>query len=135
MEPLVTGCRIIDTFYPVAKGGTACIPGPFGSGKTVLQQIISRYADVDIIIVAACGERAGEVVETLRDFPHLDRSLHRKDPDRTHHHHLQHLLHAGGGQGSLHLYRHHPGRVLPADGTPGVLIACRLHLPLGPGPA
>lgn len=70
-EPLVTGCRIIDTFYPVAKGGTACIPGPFGSGKTVLQQIISRYADVDVIIVAACGERAGEVVETLRDFPHL----------------------------------------------------------------
>lgn len=71
VEPLVTGCRIIDTFYPVAKGGTACIPGPFGSGKTVLQQIISRYADVDIIIVAACGERAGEVVETLREFPHL----------------------------------------------------------------
>lgn len=71
VEPLITGCRIIDTFYPVAKGGTACIPGPFGSGKTVLQQIISRYADVDIIIVAACGERAGEVVETLRDFPHL----------------------------------------------------------------
>jgi V/A-type H+-transporting ATPase subunit A len=74
VEPLVTGCRIIDTFYPVAKGGTACIPGPFGSGKTVLQQIISRYASVDIIIVAACGERAGEVVETLREFPHL------KDP-------------------------------------------------------
>ncbi|MBF0475046.1 MAG: V-type ATP synthase subunit A [Deltaproteobacteria bacterium] len=71
VDPLVTGCRIIDTFYPVAKGGTSCIPGPFGSGKTVLQQIISRYADVDIIIVAACGERAGEVVETLREFPHL----------------------------------------------------------------
>ena len=71
VEPLVTGCRIIDTFYPIAKGGTACIPGPFGSGKTVLQQLISRYADVDIIIVAACGERAGEVVETLREFPHL----------------------------------------------------------------
>jgi len=74
VDPLVTGCRIIDTFYPIAKGGTACIPGPFGSGKTVLQQIISRYAAVDIIIVAACGERAGEVVETLREFPHL------KDP-------------------------------------------------------
>jgi len=72
VEPLVTGCRIIDTFFPVAKGGTACIPGPFGSGKTVLQQLISRYADVDIIIVAACGERAGEVVETLREFPHLE---------------------------------------------------------------
>lgn len=72
VEPLVTGVRIIDSFYPVAKGGTACIPGPFGSGKTVLQQIISRYADADIIIMAACGERAGEVVETLREFPHLE---------------------------------------------------------------
>jgi len=72
VEPLVTGCRIVDSFYPVAKGGTACIPGPFGSGKTVLQQLISRYADVDIIMVAACGERAGEVVETLREFPHLE---------------------------------------------------------------
>ncbi|MFH1091831.1 MAG: V-type ATP synthase subunit A [Pseudomonadota bacterium] len=72
VEPLVTGCRIIDSFFPVAKGGTACIPGPFGSGKTVLQQLISRYADVDIIVVAACGERAGEVVETLREFPHLE---------------------------------------------------------------
>jgi V/A-type H+-transporting ATPase subunit A len=71
-EPLVTGARIVDSFFPVAKGGTACIPGPFGSGKTVLQQLISRYADADIIIVAACGERAGEVVETLREFPHLE---------------------------------------------------------------
>ncbi len=72
VEPLVTGCRIIDSFYPVARGGTACIPGPFGSGKTVLQQLISRYANADIIIIAACGERAGEVVETLREFPHLE---------------------------------------------------------------
>ena len=70
-EPLVTKVRIVDTFYPVARGGTYCIPGPFGAGKTVLQQITSRYADVDIVIVAACGERAGEVVETLREFPQL----------------------------------------------------------------
>ena len=69
--PLVTQVRIIDTFFPVARGGTYCIPGPFGSGKTVLQQIISRYAEVDIVIIAACGERAGEVVETLREFPEL----------------------------------------------------------------
>jgi len=55
----------------VAKGGTYCIPGPFGAGKTVLQQLTSRYADVDIVIIAACGERAGEVVETLREFPHI----------------------------------------------------------------
>jgi V/A-type H+/Na+-transporting ATPase subunit A len=70
-ETLITKLRIIDTFIPVAKGGTYCIPGPFGAGKTVLQQITSRYADADIIIIAACGERAGEVVETLKEFPEL----------------------------------------------------------------
>jgi V/A-type H+-transporting ATPase subunit A len=71
-EPLITKMRLLDTFFPVAKGGTYCIPGPFGSGKTVLQQLISRYADVDIVILAACGERAGEVVETLQEFPKLE---------------------------------------------------------------
>ncbi len=70
-EPLTTKVRIVDTFFPVTRGGTYCIPGPFGAGKTVLQQITSRYADVDIVILAACGERAGEVVETLREFPEL----------------------------------------------------------------
>lgn len=70
-EPMVTKIRLIDTFLPVAKGGTFCIPGPFGAGKTVLQQAMSRNADVDIVIVAACGERAGEVVETLKEFPEL----------------------------------------------------------------
>ena len=70
-EPMVTKTRIIDTFLPVAKGGTYCIPGPFGAGKTVLQQVTSRYAEVDIVLVAACGERAGEVVETLKEFPEL----------------------------------------------------------------
>ncbi|HDP97973.1 MAG TPA: V-type ATP synthase subunit A [bacterium] len=72
VEPLVTQARIIDTFFPVAKGGTFCIPGPFGAGKTVLQHILSRHAQVDVVIVAACGERAGEVVELLREFPELD---------------------------------------------------------------
>lgn len=71
-KPLVTGTRTIDTFFPVALGGTYCIPGPFGAGKTVLQQVTSRYAQVDIVIVAACGERAGEVVETMREFPKLE---------------------------------------------------------------
>ncbi len=70
-EPMVTKSRIIDTFFPVARGGTYCVPGPFGAGKTVLQQVTSRYADVDIVIIAACGERAGEVVETLVEFPEL----------------------------------------------------------------
>lgn len=70
-EPLVTKTRIIDTFFPVAKGGTYCIPGPFGAGKTVLQQVTSRNAEVDIVLIAACGERAGEVVETLKEFPKI----------------------------------------------------------------
>lgn len=70
-DTLTTRIRIIDTLFPVARGGTYCVPGPFGAGKTVLQQLTSRYADVDIVIVAACGERAGEVVETLREFPRL----------------------------------------------------------------
>jgi V/A-type H+-transporting ATPase subunit A len=68
---MATKLRTIDTFFPVTKGGTFCVPGPFGAGKTVLQQIMSRNAEVDIVIIAACGERAGEVVETLREFPEL----------------------------------------------------------------
>jgi V/A-type H+-transporting ATPase subunit A len=74
VEPLVTQQRIIDTFFPVARGGTFCIPGPFGAGKTVLQHALSQYSETDVVVVAACGERAGEVVEILREFPHL------KDP-------------------------------------------------------
>ena len=70
-ETLTTKVRIVDTFFPVARGGTFCVPGPFGAGKTVLQQITSRHAAVDIVIIAACGERAGEVVETIREFPEL----------------------------------------------------------------
>lgn len=70
-EPMVTKVRLIDTFFPVARGGTYCIPGPFGAGKTVLQHTTSRNADVDVVIVAACGERAGEVVETIKEFPEL----------------------------------------------------------------
>jgi V/A-type H+-transporting ATPase subunit A len=71
-EPLVTQQRIIDTFFPVAKGGTFCTPGPFGAGKTVLQHAMSQYSQVDIVVVAACGERAGEVVEILREYPELE---------------------------------------------------------------
>ena len=70
-EPMVTKIRVIDSLFPIAKGGTYCIPGPFGAGKTVLQQLTSRYAEVDIVVIAACGERAGEVVETLKEFPAL----------------------------------------------------------------
>ena len=71
-RPYPTTTRLIDTFFPIARGGTACIPGPFGAGKTVLQGLIARYSDVDIVIVVACGERAGEVVETVTEFSNME---------------------------------------------------------------
>ena len=70
-EPMVTKIRCIDAFLPVAKGGTFCTPGPFGAGKTVLQHMQAKNSDIDVVIVAACGERAGEVVEVLKEFPEL----------------------------------------------------------------
>ena len=73
-EPLVTGQRVIDTFFPVTKGGTACVPGPFGSGKTVIQHQLSKWSDADIIIFIGCGERGNEMADVLLEFPEL------KDP-------------------------------------------------------
>lgn len=83
-EPMITQVRSIDTFFPVAKGGTFCTPGPFGAGKTVLQHSLSQRSEADIVIVAAVGERAGEVVEILQEFPVLeDPRTGRKLIDRT----------------------------------------------------
>ena len=72
--PLITGQRVIDTLFPIAKGGTACIPGPFGSGKTVVQHQLSKWADAEIIVFVGCGERGNEMADVLREFPEL------KDP-------------------------------------------------------
>ncbi|MDR1700735.1 MAG: V-type ATP synthase subunit A, partial [Lachnoclostridium sp.] len=72
--PMVTGQRIIDTFFPVAKGGTACIPGPFGSGKTVVQHQLAKWSDVEIVIYVGCGERGNEMTDVLNEFPEI------KDP-------------------------------------------------------
>lgn len=84
IETMETKVRLIDSFFPVAKGGTYCTPGPFGAGKTVLQHTTSKYADVDIVIIAACGERAGEVVETITEFPKLtDPKTNRSLMERT----------------------------------------------------
>lgn len=73
-SPMITKQRIVDVFFPIAQGGAACIPGPFGAGKTVLLNLIARHSDVDVVVLVACGERAGEVVETITEFPRL------KDP-------------------------------------------------------
>ncbi len=73
-NPMITGQRIIDTFFPVAKGGTACIPGPFGSGKTVVQHQLAKWADAELIVYIGCGERGNEMTDVLMEFPEL------KDP-------------------------------------------------------
>jgi len=72
--PMITGQRTIDTFFPLAQGGTACVPGPFGSGKTVVQHQIAKWSDVDIVVYVGCGERGNEMTDVLREFPEL------KDP-------------------------------------------------------
>ena len=71
-EPLITGTRIIDTFFPVAKGGTAVIPGGFGTGKTVVEQTLARWADADVVVYIGCGERGNEMAEVLAEFPQLE---------------------------------------------------------------
>jgi len=71
LEPLITGQRIIDMFFPIAKGGTACIPGPFGSGKTVVQHQISKWCNAEIILFIGCGERGNEMTDVLLEFPEL----------------------------------------------------------------
>lgn len=74
LEPLTTGQRVIDTFFPVAKGGSACVPGPFGAGKTVVLHQISKWSDADVIVFVGCGERGNEMTDVLKEFPEL------KDP-------------------------------------------------------
>jgi len=70
-EPLVTGQRVIDTFFPVAKGGSAAVPGPFGAGKTVVQHQIAKWSDVDIVVYVGCGERGNEMKDVINEFPEL----------------------------------------------------------------
>jgi len=71
VKPMTTGQRVIDTLFPVAKGGTAAVPGPFGSGKTVVQHALAKWSDVDIVVYIGCGERGNEMTDVLREFPEL----------------------------------------------------------------
>ena len=133
-EPVLTSQRLIDTFFPIARGGTACIPGPFGAGKTVLQNLIARNAKVDIVIVVACGERAGEVVETINEFPKMTDPVSGGEPDGPDDYHLQHLFDACGVARGVNFHRRNSRRILPPNG-----LRCpadrRQYQPLGPGHA
>ena len=71
IEPMITGQRPIDALFPIAKGGTACVPGPFGSGKTVVQHQLAKWSDVDLVVYIGCGERGNEMTDVLREFPEL----------------------------------------------------------------
>jgi len=71
-RPLVTGQRILDGLFPVAKGGTAAIPGPFGSGKTVTQQQLAKWSDTEVVVYIGCGERGNEMADVLSEFPELE---------------------------------------------------------------
>ena len=71
VDPMVTGQRVIDALFPIAKGGTACVPGPFGSGKTVVQHQLAKWSDVDLVVYIGCGERGNEMTDVLREFPEL----------------------------------------------------------------
>ena len=71
VEPMITGQRPIDALFPIAKGGTACVPGPFGSGKTVVQHQLAKWSDVDLVVYIGCGERGNEMTDVLREFPEL----------------------------------------------------------------
>lgn len=70
-DPMITGQRVIDALFPIAKGGTACVPGPFGSGKTVVQHQLAKWSDVDLVVYIGCGERGNEMTDVLREFPEL----------------------------------------------------------------
>ncbi len=94
--PLATGQRVIDTLFPLAKGGTAAVPGPFGSGKTVVRLPAGKWADVDIVVYIGCGERGNEMTDVLREFPELT-DAYGPQPDGAYRIDCQHFGHAGGG--------------------------------------
>ena len=114
-RPLVTGQRILDTLFPIAKGGTAALPGGFGTGKTMTQHQLAKWCDADIIIYIGCGERGNEMTNVLEEFGELE------DPktgnllmDRTAL--IANFKHAGGGKGGEHLYRNYLSGILPGYG-------------------
>ena len=93
---LITGQRILDTLFPIAKGGTAAIPGGFGTGKTMTQHQIAKWSDADIIVYIGCGERGNEMTQVLEEFSELIDPKTRQSADGPYRADRQHLQHAGG---------------------------------------
>ncbi len=119
LEPnilLVTGQRVIDAFFPIARGGTACIPGPFGSGKTVTQQQLAKWADANIIVYVGCGERGNEMTEVLTTFPQARRSQDQAAAYGKNHFDCQYFQHAGGCERGEYLHRNYDRGILQGHG-------------------
>ncbi len=114
--PLITGQRVFDLIFPVAKGGTAMIPGGFGTGKTVSEQTLAKWSDTQIVVYIGCGERGNEMTDVLTEFPELVDPRTKLPADPAHDHDRQHVEHAGGRPRGVDLHGHHHGRVLPGHG-------------------
>ncbi len=114
--PLVTGQRVVDLLFPIAKGATAAVPGGFGTGKTMLLQQIVKWCDADVIVFVGCGERGNELADALADLAALEDPRTGGTPAGAHRGDRQHLQHAGDGARGQHLHRHDGRRVLPRHG-------------------
>ena len=108
--PLITGQRAIDVLFPVARGGAATIPGGFGTGKTVLQQALAKWAHADVVVYVGCGERGNELTEVLQRVPRAHRPAHRRLADGAHDPDREHLEHAGRRPRGVDLHRDHASR-------------------------
>ena len=93
---LVSGQRVVDTFFPITKGGTACVPGPFGTGKTVVQHQLAKWVDADVVVYVGCGERGNEMTDVLTEFPELKDPPQRRTADAAFGTDRQYVEHAGG---------------------------------------
>jgi V/A-type H+-transporting ATPase subunit A len=117
--PLITGQRVVDTLFPIARGSTIAIPGGFGTGKTMTQHAIAKWCDASIIVYIGCGERGNEMTDVLEEFPKLIDSRTGKslmEPDGANNSHCEHLKYAGFRTRSQHLYRNYAGGIFPRSG-------------------
>ena len=114
--PLTTGQRVVDTFFPIARGGTACVPGPFGSGKTVIQHQLAKWADAEIVVYIGCGERGNEMTDVLLEFPELEDPALRPAPYEEDPAHRKYFEYARRRARSVHIHGHHDSRILPRHG-------------------
>ena len=133
-RPFVTGQRVFDFLFPVAEGGAVVVPGGFGTGKTVIEQSLAKYAEADIVVYIGCGERGNEMAELLHEFPRLIDRAHRAVHHGPHRDGREHVEHAGRRARGLGLSRHHDRRVLPRHGL-SRRLAGRQPLALGGGVA